>query len=114
MKRVSFLMLNLIAFTFSFSAGISNNNNDEKDEVYFNKEELRRIIEEKRAVRFLLGQSKQNRNVEAWFFPGTSDHNALVIGGVHGSELSSVEVAKALIHQLQTGNDNYYNVIIIP
>jgi len=114
MKRVSFLILNLIAFTFSFSAGISNNGFDDKDEGYFNKEELKRILDEKRPTHFLLGQSKQNRNVEAWFFPGTSDRNALVIGGVHGSELSSVEVAKALIHILQVGNNSYYNVIIIP
>jgi len=114
MKRVSFLILTLIAFTFSFSAGFSKNGFDDKDEVYFNKEELKRVLDERRPTRFLLGQSKQNRNVEAWFFPGTSDRNALVIGGVHGSELSSVEVVKALIHQLQTGHNSYYNVIIIP
>lgn len=114
MKRVSFLMLNLIAFTFSFSANSLTNGIDDKDEVYFNKEELKRILDEKRPTHFLLGQSRQNRNVEAWFFPGTSDRNALVIGGVHGSELSSVEVAKALINKMQTGSNSYYNVIIIP
>jgi len=80
----------------------------------FNEAVLLKVISEKKIAHLLLGQSKQLRNVEAWFFPGTSDQNALVIGGVHGSELSSMDVAKALVQQLQQTNSSYYNVIIIP
>jgi len=88
--------------------------NSPVDDNNFNESVLLRAISEKKIARLLLGRSKQRRNVEAWFFPGSSDQKALVIGGVHGSELSSVEVAKALIQQLQQANNNYYNVIIIP
>ena len=70
----------------------------------FNEAVLLKAISEKKIAHLLLGHSKQLRNVEAWFFPGTSDQNALVIGGVHGSELSSVDVAKALVQQLQQAN----------
>lgn len=52
--------------------------------------------------------------VELWYFPGTSQKNALVIGGLHGSELSSVEVARQLIQQLAKGEKPYYNVVVIP
>jgi hypothetical protein len=54
------------------------------------------------------------RTIEAWFFPGTSEKKALVIGGVHGTELSSSEVAKTLIQKLSQGSRNYYSVIVIP
>lgn len=56
----------------------------------------------------------KNQPVEVWSFPGLSDKKALVIGGMHGSELSSVEVARELIRQLQGGKKPYYNVLIIP
>jgi hypothetical protein len=37
-----------------------------------------------------------------------------VIGGVHGTELSGIEVAEALIEKLAGGIQSYYHVIIIP
>ena len=77
-------------------------------------EKLQKILMEKRVARFELGISKKGRPIDAWFFPGTSGKNALVIGGVHGSELSAIEVANALIAQLVAGNSLYYNVIIVP
>ena len=52
--------------------------------------------------------------VELWYFPGTSRKNALVIGGLHGSELSAVEVARQLIGQLANGEKPYYNVLVLP
>jgi hypothetical protein len=85
-----------------------------KDNVPFSEENLKKMLIEKRPAEFILGQTKERRNIEAWFFPGTSDYNALVIGGVHGSELSSIEVTRALIQQLLAGSKSYYNVIIIP
>ncbi|HET6996822.1 MAG TPA: hypothetical protein VFI06_17635 [Chitinophagaceae bacterium] len=85
-----------------------------KENVPFSEESLKKMLEEKRPAEFILGQTKEHRNIEAWFFPGTSNYNALVIGGVHGSELSSIEVTRALIQQLLTGNKGYYNVIVIP
>lgn len=87
---------------------------DKSEELTFSRNAIKKIQEEGKTTRFLLGQSKQMRTIEAWFFPGTSDKNALVIGGVHGTELSSIEVANALIQKLLIGRTNYYNVIIIP
>jgi hypothetical protein len=50
-----------------------------------------------KASQLLLGKTKQGREIEAFYFPGTSEKRALVIGGVHGSELSSIEVSRMLI-----------------
>jgi hypothetical protein len=38
----------------------------------------------------------------------------LIIGGMHGSELSSIEIAKELLNQLQHGDSIFYSVIVIP
>lgn len=58
--------------------------------------------------------SRKNRPVELYVFPGTSDRKALVIGGMHGSESSSIEVAEALVKQLSGSDKPYYTVVIIP
>lgn len=65
-------------------------------------------------AKLVLGYSEKGRPVEALYFPGSSTKKALVIAGVHGSELSAVEVAKELTAQLQKGRKPYYNVIVIP
>jgi hypothetical protein len=85
-----------------------------RDNPPFSEESLKKMLIEKKATAFILGQTKERRNIEAWFFPGTSDNNALVIGDVHGSELSSIEVTRTLIRQLLEEDKGYYNVIIIP
>jgi hypothetical protein len=74
---------------------------------------IRTIMRGDVAAKGALGVSQKGRTIEAWYFPGTSNKNALVIGGMHGSELSSVEVANDLIKQLQQERP-YYNVIVIP
>jgi len=140
--RVTSAILFLIAFTVNLAAGSSakeglagkredhvvdttKNNEDaflfasattknKSEELIFSRDALKKILEERKTTRFLLGQSKQMRTIEAWFFPGTSEKKALVIGGVHGTELSSIEVAKSLIQKLLQGQKSYYNVIIIP
>lgn len=66
------------------------------------------------ALNGVAGYSKDGRPIEAFYFPGSSDKKALVIGGVHGSELSAIEVAKRLIEKLSTEGGNYYSVIVIP
>jgi len=78
------------------------------------KEELNRVLSEKKAGSFVLGKTQLGRNVEAYFFPGTSEKRALIIGGMHGSELSSIEVASELVRMLKQTGTIYYNVIIIP
>jgi hypothetical protein len=76
--------------------------------------ELNYAIAYGKASTVLLGQTKQGRDIEAYYFPGTSDKRALVIGGVHGSELSAIEVSKTLIDLLSSGSRPYYSVIVIP
>ncbi len=62
----------------------------------------------------VLAYTNGMRPVAVYYFKGTGNQNALVIGGVHGSELSSVEVAAEVIRQLQNGPKPFYNVIVIP
>lgn len=77
-------------------------------------EELEEVLLNRKAAQFILGTSQQGRNIEAYFFPGKSNKRALIIGGMHGSELSSIEVARELMQQLIKGDSIFYNVIIIP
>ena len=72
------------------------------------------LLSEKKAGKYILGYSKKKTAIEAYYFPGTSSKKALVIGGVHGSELSAVEVANQLIKQLSKGSKPFYSVIIVP
>jgi hypothetical protein len=66
------------------------------------------------SVHTILGYTHQNRPVEVYYFPGVSNHRALIIGGMHGSERSSIEIAMQVISALSHGAAPYYNVIIIP
>jgi hypothetical protein len=76
---------------------------------------IKNILQSTSPERAVLAYTKQLRPLDIHYFPGTSNENALVIGGVHGSELSSVSVAKQLIELLSNNEVKpYYNVIIIP
>lgn len=65
-------------------------------------------------MRGWLGLTAEGRPVEAWYFPGQSEERALILGGVHGSELSSVEVVRQLVQDLQGGFQPYYTLIVVP
>jgi len=67
-----------------------------------------------RPGQFVLEMSKQGRPIEAFYFPGTSEKRALIIGGMHGSELSSIAIARNLIAQLQEDTAHYYSVLVLP
>jgi hypothetical protein len=71
---------------------------------------LRSTEPQKKVLLFTRGK----RPVTLYFFPGTSDRKALVIGGMHGSESSSIEVAETLVKQLSGGGKPFYNVVVIP
>ena len=75
---------------------------------------LDNLVSRPEAGHAVLAYSKNNRPVSVYYFPGTSRENALVIGGVHGSELSSVEITRELISQLSDGKPPYYNVLVVP
>lgn len=66
------------------------------------------------AFKSSLGISKKGFSIETFYFPGKNGKRALVIGGMHGSELSSIEIAKTLVKQLQQNNTSEYDVLIIP
>lgn len=107
--------------SYHIESRIEANNSIEKSsniliagKATFNEVGLRKMLDEKTMSGFSLGNTMQGRGIDAWYFPGTSDRNALVIGGVHGSELSSVEVAEALIRQLRTHHGHSFNIIVIP
>ncbi len=63
-----------------------------------------------------LGTTVQGRRVSAYYFPGASAERALIIGGMHGSELSAVQVAEQLLDNLRTGRGPrpFFTVIIVP
>lgn len=76
---------------------------------------LKKLITSPVAVKASLGNSRQGRSIDAYYFPGTGKGRAMVIGGVHGSELSSIEVANKVIDQLRDqGGFLPYSVLVIP
>lgn len=111
-----FIALTLLSSTSNsrhMEAGITLDN-DGAITGRLNTKELEKILIERRSTQFVLGTTKMGKAVEAFYFPGASNKRALVIGGMHGSELSSIEVARELLRQLGNGDSIYYNVIIIP
>lgn len=63
-----------------------------------------------------LGTTRGGREVKAFYFKGAISEVALVIAGVHGSELSGVEIAENLIRLLSSPNAPrpFYTVVIVP
>ncbi len=60
-----------------------------------------------------LGTSTKSRPVEASFYRGETDRRALVIAGVHGSELQGIEVAQILRNNLKD-SPSQFSVILVP
>jgi len=54
--------------------------------------------------------------IPAYYFPGTSNARALIIGGVHGDEAAAVEVVNILLERMRAPSATmpYYSVIIVP
>lgn len=75
---------------------------------------LLHMLKSNKPVVMVIGNSKSGEAIEGWYFPGKSNKNALVIGGVHGSELSSIDVAQKLVAKLQDQPTLSYNVLVIP
>lgn len=65
-------------------------------------------------ARLKLGYSTKGRLIEAWYFPGRSSERALILAGMHGSELSAIDVAERLVAELMDGVQPYFSVLIIP
>jgi len=58
----------------------------------------------------------EGHTVQAFFFQGTSNRKALIIGGVHGSEPGGVEVVRNLLAMLQIPGAPipFFSVVIVP
>jgi hypothetical protein len=109
-------LLNDIAF-LSASSEIAANISEKKFNTAYSElsfAHLETFFKNKQRVKAVLGYTKQNRPVDVYYFPGTSNKRALVIGGMHGSELSSVEVAMNIVRLLSNGHCTYYDVLVIP
>jgi len=72
------------------------------------------VLQAGRAAKFELGKTEEGRSIEVYYFPGRSTYRAVVMAGVHGSELSSIDVAMMVVKQLQAGAAPYYSVIVVP
>jgi protein MpaA len=55
----------------------------------------------RRAQRATIGQSVKGKPIEMFTFPGDADRAVLVIGGIHGNEPTSVDVAASLVELLE-------------
>lgn len=58
----------------------------------------------------------KDKKVQAFYFPGTSNRRALIVGGVHGKEKAGVEVVYKLLEMMRGPNAKmpYFTVIIVP
>lgn len=73
------------------------------------------IVCKGRSWESVAGITAQGRIIKMHFFPGSTDKRALVIGGVHGTELSSVKLAEELMNQLTNASDiSEYSLLVIP
>jgi len=52
--------------------------------------------------------------IRAYYFQGRTAERALIVGGVHGSEQSSVEVTNILVENLLTGPIPRFTTIVVP
>lgn len=99
----------LIALTFASKPekSLSNGNSSWQPETkYSGSDSIKQLINTTKATKVVIGKTVKNRTISAYYFPGTSNKNALIIGGVHGSELSAIEVAKSVIDQLNKGENH--------
>lgn len=104
-----------VAFAGTSYAALTDTLRLNTDQTQFeNSLSISKLHSTKKAGKITLGYSRSLRSVDAWYFPGSSDKKALVIGGMHGSELSSIEIAERLIRELEKGVQPYYSVVIIP
>jgi hypothetical protein len=62
----------------------------------------------------VLGTTAKGRPVLAYYFRGATDQRALIIGGVHGTEKSGVEVVEMLRAALLTGPRPHFTVVLVP
>ncbi len=92
----------------SYTADSASNN------MLFHLSELDAMVRSTGRATLHLGKTAQGKDINAYYFKGVSSLNALVMAGIHGSELSSIEVAEQLIDSLSVGPLPFYNVIIIP
>jgi hypothetical protein len=76
--------------------------------------ELPDYFRRKKAAKVILGFTKQQRPIEAYYFPGTGSKKALVLGGMHGSELSAIEIAYQLLERFRLGEKTYYDILLLP
>lgn len=114
MKRRYTNNLLLLGMYLILSAWTNNKNSviNYKTNIGYNSISV--LINNRIAGKATLGISRKGNPVEAYYFPGISNKRALIIAGVHGSELSAIEIAKKLIEELQQGEQPYYSVVIIP
>jgi len=91
-----------------------NYNRIEPTELRKAFQQMEGLVNQRLAGTFVLGHTRSGQSVEAYYFPGTGNKRALVIGGMHGSELSSIAVARRLILQLEQSIPIEYHVLIIP
>ena len=70
---------------------------------------------ERGGIRGEIEQSEQGRPVEAFFFPGQTNERALVIAGVHGTEVQGRDVARMLMEDLRNSPAApFFTVIVVP
>jgi hypothetical protein len=95
---------------------------DDKDLTHRQEISTRGGVVEPGEIEAEIGQSgglvSKPRPIQAFFFPGKTNERALVIGGVHGSELAGIEVANLVVKDLEArvkkGDPPYFTVVVVP
>lgn len=85
-----------------------------KEGVSMADKALAQIKKSTKPSKMVLGYTARQRAINAYYFPGAGPEYAFVIGGMHGSELSSIEVVQAVVDSLSAGILPYFNVVVIP
>lgn len=103
--------INISFANFNFTADSSLSSLDAKTNSFPG---LSMLVHQKTKGKNILGYTNAEKAVEIYFFPGKTKETALIIGGMHGSELSSIELAENIVHKLSGDVVPEYNVLIIP
>lgn len=115
----NWMLIGILSTALSLGTGTGEINNsivvnDSTDIRHVSLLTSRLIPEGNGMARLKLGYSTKGRLIEAWYFPGRSSERALILAGMHGSELSAIDVAERLVAELMDGVQPYFSVLIIP
>ena len=111
-KREQYL-INMLLFIV-FSTLLSCESEPNKHKRLLSSDSISFHLRSKKFTKVVVGYSNLGSPLTAHFFPGKNKEIALIVAGMHGSELSAIELADSLIAAFKKLPEINRNVIIIP